>query len=93
MQSETSPPPFLQQKHARSHQNYFGGWKRLLKKRTLLRPLESDERGDPATHSPADDDSLLVPLGQQLVQDGDRVLLPPDTRVSPQKYTQFGWNF
>ncbi len=44
---------------------------------TLLRPLEGDQGGDPAPHAPADDDHLLVRLWQQLVDQGDRVLLPP----------------
>lgn len=46
-------------------------------KRTLLWPLQGDERRDPAPHAAPHDDHLLVPLRQQLIDQGDRVLLPP----------------
>lgn len=44
---------------------------------TLIRPLESDEGGDPAPNTPPHDDDLLVGFGQQPVDEGDGVLLPP----------------
>lgn len=58
-----------------------GSW--LL--RTLFRPLQGDEGSDPAPYASPNDDNLLVRLGEELIDEGDCVLLPPATNQKKEK--------